>query len=141
MNGVDLADDGFFCELNGIRHFVRTARPADAWRVASNNAGDGRASAEEVPGAPCPRLSSASHPSAAGAPCPGAPGALPRTAASAPTPLVLLHGFMQDSRAWSAELLEELGRDRPVYALDFAGFGRSATPEGALAYRVEETVA
>lgn len=90
MDGIELTDDGFFCTLNGVRHFVRALRAGDA---------------------------------------------------GAATPLVLLHGFMQDSRAWGAPFLEDLAQDRPVYALDLAGFGRSDVLAGTLAYRVEETVA
>lgn len=98
MNDCQPTEDGFYCTLNGIRHFVRTA------------------------GADVPR------PDGEGRPVP-----------SKRTPLVLLHGFMQDSRAWQP-VMEALAEDRPVYALDFAGFGKSDAPEGSLPYRVEETV-
>lgn len=99
MNDCQPTEGGFYCTLNGIRHFVRTA------------------------GAGVPRFDEADAP-------------VPNDR----TPLVLLHGFMQDSRVWQP-VMDELAQDRPVYALDFAGFGKSDAPEGNLPYRVEETVA
>lgn len=96
MGECEHAEGGFYCTLNGIRHFVRTAG------VSSLPSAD-----EDERGR---------------------------------TPLVLLHGFMQDSRIW-AFVLDKLAKDRPVYALDFAGFGKSDAPAGTLPYRVEETVA
>lgn len=149
MDGVELADGGFFCELNGIRHFVRTARPADARRMALG-AGGGRAAAAATLDGPRPegagtpradREETARPADAADEARPDAGSGTNPDGADGPAPLVLLHGFMQDSRAWGAGLLEELAQDRPVYALDLAGFGRSEAPAGALAYRVEETVA
>lgn len=56
------------------------------------------------------------------------------------TPLVLLHGFMQDARAWD-ETAPALACDRPVLALDFAGFGGSERPDRDAPYRLEAMAA
>lgn len=56
------------------------------------------------------------------------------------TPLVLLHGFMQDARAWD-DVAPVLAQDRPVFALDFAGFGASARPQDDASYRLEALAA
>jgi pimeloyl-ACP methyl ester carboxylesterase len=42
-------------------------------------------------------------------------------------PLVLLHGFIQDSRHWRPQM-EDLSRDFSVIALDIPGCGRSGDP-------------
>lgn len=55
-------------------------------------------------------------------------------------PLVLLHGFMQDARAWEATA-PVLAADRPVIALDFAGFGESERPDRDAPYRLESMAA
>lgn len=157
MDGIELTDGGFFCELNGVRHFVRTPRLDDARRIALDGAGGGQGAAARAcdeqdvaiagdgdavvagdGGAAVASEGSAAEIGVRGAAVADGPCAV---RAGAATPLVLLHGFMQDSRAWGARLLEELSQDRPVYTLDFAGFGRSDAPAGALAYRAEETVA
>jgi pyruvate dehydrogenase E2 component (dihydrolipoamide acetyltransferase) len=45
-------------------------------------------------------------------------------AQSAATPVVLIHGFGGDSDNWLFNI-EEIGKDRPVYALDLPGHGKS----------------
>ena len=45
-------------------------------------------------------------------------------AQSAATPVVLIHGFGGDSDNWLFNI-EELAKDRPVYALDLPGHGKS----------------
>lgn len=139
MNGCQPAEGGFFCTLNGIRHFVRTAGvaapPSDGRALAGVRSAEGASADRTAGGAAAQSAESA----LAGADAPSGEEA-PADAAERPTPLILLHGFMQDSRVWEL-VMESLAQDRPVYALDFAGFGRSDTPAGTLPYRVEETVA
>lgn len=55
-------------------------------------------------------------------------------------PLVLLHGFAQSSATW-CDLAPRFARNRPVYALDFAGFGLSDRPMFDDPYRLETRVA
>ncbi|MEG0072598.1 MAG: alpha/beta fold hydrolase [Raoultibacter sp.] len=55
-------------------------------------------------------------------------------------PLVLLHGFAQSSATW-CDLAPKFAKERPVYALDFAGFGQSDRPTVDDPYRLETRVA
>jgi pimeloyl-ACP methyl ester carboxylesterase len=44
------------------------------------------------------------------------------------TPIVMVHGFAAGIAFWVMNL-EELSKDRPLYAIDLPGFGRSARPK------------
>ncbi|MEG0217706.1 MAG: 2-succinyl-6-hydroxy-2,4-cyclohexadiene-1-carboxylate synthase [Raoultibacter sp.] len=56
------------------------------------------------------------------------------------TPLVLLHGFAQSSATW-CDVAPVFAAQRPVFALDFAGFGQSDRPQNDEPYRLETRVA
>lgn len=47
---------------------------------------------------------------------------------STKTPYVLVHGFASGVALWVMNL-EELSADRPLYAIDVMGFGRSSRPK------------
>ncbi|MEG0072277.1 MAG: 2-succinyl-6-hydroxy-2,4-cyclohexadiene-1-carboxylate synthase [Raoultibacter sp.] len=55
-------------------------------------------------------------------------------------PLLLLHGFAQSSATW-CDIAPQLAETRPVFALDFAGFGQSDKPKNDEPYRLETRVA
>jgi abhydrolase domain-containing protein 4 len=44
------------------------------------------------------------------------------------TPIVMVHGFAAGIAFWVMNL-EEISKDRPLYAIDLPGFGRSARPK------------
>lgn len=44
------------------------------------------------------------------------------------TPLVMIHGFGAGIAFWVMNF-EELSKDRPLYAIDLLGFGRSSRPK------------
>lgn len=51
-------------------------------------------------------------------------------------PLVLLHGFAQSAASWG-DIAPALAVDRPVYALDLVGHGKSEHPANPCAYMLE----
>ena len=56
------------------------------------------------------------------------------------TPAVLLHGFTGDVTTW-ADFVTHLAGDRPVWAVDLVGHGRSPAPEDPAEYTMPAVVA
>ena len=56
-------------------------------------------------------------------------------------PLILLHGFAQSSKTWQTianKILEKKNPFDTIYALDFAGYGKSEKPHKRQAYSLDE---
>lgn len=111
------ASDGFYCLLQGVRHFVRTREILSEAQELTAFTG-GYETPHPVTTPVVPSSYSSQHKQSA---------------------VLLLHGFMQDSRIWEP-VRETLEKTHAVYALDFAGCGLSDATTNPLLYRFEGIV-